>query len=197
MSVMAIAALPVGMISFEVFRASRSSRRNRENRCGKCGGPLYAPGAVVGPSLLQGHLVCEPCAAKERRRLTRSLIAAGSITALTVLALAAVAIWAPSQLGSHPWLPVIVTALEYPAIFGGAVAWNEVGESPRGAASRPTDATIVGHAKRFNARADGRRNVDNSRRTRRRVTNAEADKRSIDCSLRSLLFDSLAAQLGR
>ena len=91
MSVMAIAALPVGMISFEVFRASRSSRRNRENRCGKCGGPLYAPGAVVGPSLLQGHLVCEPCAAKERRSLRRSLIAAGGITALTVLALATVA----------------------------------------------------------------------------------------------------------
>ena len=123
MSVVAIAALPVGMISFEVFRASRSSRRNRENRCGKCGGPLYAPGAVVGPSLLQGHLVCEPCAAKERRSLKRSLIAAGGITALTVLALATVAVWAPSELGSHPWLPAIVTALEYPAIFGGAVAW--------------------------------------------------------------------------
>ena len=71
----------------------------------------------------QGHLVCEPCAAKERRSLTRSLIAAGTITALTVLALASVAIWAPSQLGAHPWLPAIVTALEYPALFGGAVAW--------------------------------------------------------------------------
>ena len=82
-----------------------------------------APGAAAGPSLPQRHLVCEPCAAKERRNLTRSLIAAGSITALTVLALATVAIWAPSQLGSHPWLPVIATALEYPALFGGAVVW--------------------------------------------------------------------------
>ena len=122
-SLMAIAALPVGLISFELFRASRSARRNRENRCGKCGGPLYAPGAVIGPSLLQGHLVCEPCAARERRSLARSLIAAGSITALTVLALAVVAVWAPSQLGSHPWLPVIATAVEYPALFGGAVVW--------------------------------------------------------------------------
>jgi len=122
-SLMAIGALPVSMISFEAFRASRSSRRNREDRCGKCGGPLYAPGAAAGPSLLQGHLVCEPCAAKERRSLTRSLIAAGSITTLTVLALATVAIWAPSQLGSHPWIPVIATALEYLALFGGAVVW--------------------------------------------------------------------------
>jgi hypothetical protein len=122
-SLMAIAALPVGLISLEVFRASRSSRRNRANRCGKCEGPLYAPGAVVGPSLLQGHLVCEPCAEKERRSLQRSLIVAGGLTSLTVLALATVAIVAPSQLGSHPWLPAIVTALEYPAIFAAAVAW--------------------------------------------------------------------------
>jgi hypothetical protein len=122
-SLMAIAALPVGLISFEVFRASRSSRRNRDDRCGQCGGPLYAPGAVAGPSLLQGHLVCEPCAAKERRSLTRSLIAAGSITLSTVVTLAAVAIWAPSQLGSHPWIPAIATALEYPVLFAGAVAW--------------------------------------------------------------------------
>ena len=42
---------------------------------------------------------------------------------MTVLALATVAIWAPSQLGPHPWLPVIATVLEYPALFGGAVLW--------------------------------------------------------------------------
>jgi hypothetical protein len=39
---------------------------------------------------------------------------------------------------------------------------DETGESPRGAASRSTGATIVERAKRFNARADGRRNFDNS-----------------------------------
>jgi len=121
--VAAIAALPVGIVSFEIFRARRSSRRNREDRCGRCGGPLYAPGAVAGPSLLQGHLVCEPCAVKERRSLTRSLIAAASITGVTVVALAGVAIWAPSQLGSHPWIPALTTLLEYPAIFGGALVW--------------------------------------------------------------------------
>ena len=118
-----IAALPVSIISFELFRASRSSRRNREERCGKCGGPLYAPHAAAGPSLIQGHLVCEPCASKGRRALTRSLIAAVSITGSTVLALAAVAVWAPSALGSHPWLPAVATALTYPPIFAGAVAW--------------------------------------------------------------------------
>jgi membrane protein implicated in regulation of membrane protease activity len=118
-----IVALPVSLISFAVFRASRSARRNREDRCGNCGGPLYAPGALAGPSLLQGHLICEPCAAKERRSLRRGLIAAITIAAVTILALAAVALWAPSQLGSHPWVPVAAASLEYPALFAGAIAW--------------------------------------------------------------------------
>lgn len=118
-----ILALPVTLISFAVFRASRSARRNREGRCGNCGGPLYAPGALAGPSLLQGHLICEPCAARERRSLRRGLIAAVTISALTVLALAAVAVWAPSQLGSHPWIPAAAASLEYPALFAGAIAW--------------------------------------------------------------------------
>jgi len=118
-----IAALPVGIISFDRFRASRSSRRNREGRCGTCGGPLYAPNAAVGPSLLEGRLVCEPCASKERRALARGLIAAASITGSTVLALAAVAVWAPSELGSHPWIAPVATALTYPPIFAGAIAW--------------------------------------------------------------------------
>ena len=118
-----IAGLPIGLISFELARTSRSSRRNREERCGKCGGPLYASRAWAGPSLIEGHLVCEPCAAKARRALTRSLIAAASITGSAVLALAAVAVWAPSELGAHPWLPAVATALTYPPIFAGAVAW--------------------------------------------------------------------------
>lgn len=118
-----IMALPVSAISFAVFRASQSARRNREDRCGNCGGPLYAPGALPGPSLLQGHLICEPCAAKERRSLRRGLIVAVTISAVTVLALAAVAVWAPSQLGSHPWIPVVAASLEYPALIAGAIAW--------------------------------------------------------------------------
>lgn len=118
-----IAAIPVGLISLELVRTARSARRNRKERCGKCGGPLYAPNTAAGPSLLEGHLVCEPCASKGRRALRRSLIAAGSITGATVVALSAVAIWAPAELGAHPWLPALATALTYPPIFAGAVAW--------------------------------------------------------------------------
>ncbi|HKV76418.1 MAG TPA: hypothetical protein VJN95_18000 [Gemmatimonadales bacterium] len=119
----AIVALPVSLISLAIVRASRAARRNREERCGQCAGPLYAPGALAGPSLLQGHLICEPCAAKERRGASRSLVLAGTITAGAVVALAGVALWAPAELGSHPWIPVIATLVTYPAIFGGAVAW--------------------------------------------------------------------------
>jgi len=118
-----IVALPVSLLSLAIFRASRSARRNQEDRCGQCGGPLYASGAAAGPSLLQGHLICEPCAARERRSLRDSLIAAATITGVGVLTLAAVAIWAPAQLGSHPWVPVVATVLTYPAIFGGVIAW--------------------------------------------------------------------------
>jgi hypothetical protein len=118
-----IFALPVSALSFAVVHAMRAARRNREDRCGNCNGPLYAPGALAGPSLVQGQLICEPCAAKERRTLRGSLIAVATITGVGVLALAAVAIWAPAQLGSHPWVPVVATVLTYPAIFGGAIAW--------------------------------------------------------------------------
>ena len=118
-----IATIPVGLISLQLVRTSRSFRRNREECCGRCGGPLYAPHTAAGPSLIEGHLVCEPCASHARRALTRSLFAAAGITGSTVLALAAVAIWAPVALGAHPWLPAVATALTYPPIFAGAVAW--------------------------------------------------------------------------
>ena len=118
----AILVVPTSIISFEMFRGSRSLRRNREDRCGNCGGPLYAPGSFAGPSILEGHLICEPCATTARRSVKRSLLAAGGITTLTLLALGGVAIWAPSQLGSHPWIPVVATALEYPVLFLGAIA---------------------------------------------------------------------------
>ena len=118
----AIITLPVSLVSFAVYRAARSARLNHEERCGACGGPLYASRAWAGPSLLEGHLICEPCAAKQRRGLRRSLVLAVTITGVAVLALAGVAIWAPSALGSHPWIPVIATIVTYPALFGGAVA---------------------------------------------------------------------------
>jgi len=118
-----IVALPVSLISLAVYRTVRSARRNHEERCGSCGGPLYASRAWAGPSLLEGHQICEPCAAKQRRGLRRSLLAAVAITGVAVLALAGVAIWAPSELGSHPWVPVIATVVTYPTLFGGAVAW--------------------------------------------------------------------------
>ena len=118
-----IVTLPVSLISLAVSRTARSARRNQEERCGTCGGPLYASRAWAGPSLLEGHLICEPCAAKQRRGLRRSLLAAAAITGVAVLALAGVAIWAPSELGSHPWIPVIATVVTYPTLFAGAVAW--------------------------------------------------------------------------
>lgn len=119
----AIVALPAGFISYAALRAARSARRNRDDQCGNCGGPLYAPGSHAGPSLLQGHLVCASCATKERRSLRSSLIAAAALTGGAVLALAAVAIWAPGQLGSHPWLPAAATALTYPVMFGGVITY--------------------------------------------------------------------------
>lgn len=119
----AIVTLPVSVISFAIHRAARSARRNHEERCGTCGGPLYASGAGAGPSLLEGHLICELCAAKERRGLQRSLVAAVTITGVAVVALAGVAIWFPSELGSHPWIPALATVVTYPALFGGAAAW--------------------------------------------------------------------------
>jgi hypothetical protein len=119
----ALVALPAGLVSFAVYRAARSARLNRAERCGNCGGPLYAAGAVAGPSLIQGQLICEPCAATERRSLRSGLIALVTITSVTVLALAGVALWAPSLLGAHPWVPVIAGAIEYPVLIAGAIAW--------------------------------------------------------------------------
>lgn len=118
-----LAALPAALVAFALVRGARSTRRNRAGRCGNCGGPLYAPDAVAGPSLVQGHLVCDPCATRERRSLVRSLIAAVGITAVTAIGLAATAIWYPSELGSHPWTPVLATVFGYPVLFAGAVAW--------------------------------------------------------------------------
>ena len=152
-----IAALPVGLISFALVRAARSSRRNRDDRCGNCAGPLYAPDAKVGPSLVQGHLVCAPCAAKERRNLIRSLIAAVGITGSTVLGLAAVAVWSPSQLGSHPWTPVLATVLGYPALFAGAVVWMK--RENRRMAQRlgvQSETSLSGTSDSAGARAGGR-----------------------------------------
>ena len=117
-----IVTLPVGLVSVAGYRAAQSVRRNHDERCGTCGGPLYASRAWAGPSLLEGHLICEPCAAKERRGLRRSLLAAVAITGMAVLALSAVAMWAPSELGSHPWIPVVATVVTYPALFAGAIA---------------------------------------------------------------------------
>ncbi len=119
----ALVALPTGLTSLAIVRARRSARRNHEEHCGNCDGPLYAPGALGGPWLVQGHMICEPCAVHERRSLRRSLVAAFSITPAAVLGLATVAVLAPSELGAHPWLPAIATLLSYPAIFGGAVSW--------------------------------------------------------------------------
>lgn len=139
----AIVTLPISLVSFAVYRAARSARLNHDERCGTCGGPLYASRAWAGPSLLEGHLICEPCAAKQRRGLRRSVVLAVAITGAAILALAGVALWDPSELGSHPWIPVIATVVTYPALFGGAVAWMK--KANRRAALRlgvPSDLSL-------------------------------------------------------
>jgi hypothetical protein len=164
----AIVTLPAGLVSLAVSRTARSARRNREERCGTCGGPLYASRAWAGPSLLEGHLICEPCAAKQWRGLRRSLLAAATITGVAVLALAGVAIWAPSELGLHPWIPVIATVITYPAMFAGAVAWMKranrraavrLGMPPDPLLHASNDATLArtqaGGVQTLGKRADG------------------------------------------
>lgn len=164
----AIVTLPVSLISFAIHRATRSARRNDQERCGTCGGPLYASRAWAGPSLLQGHLICELCAAKERRGLRRSLLAAVTITGAAVVTLAGVAIWFPSALGSHPWVPAIATLVTYPTLFGGAAAWMK--RANRRAALRfgvplpslhaqPTDSSLVLTAGEMTGSGSGRSNT--------------------------------------
>jgi hypothetical protein len=46
-----------------------------------------------------------------------------TITSVTVVALAGVALLAPSLLGAHPWVPVIAGGIEYPVLIAGAIAW--------------------------------------------------------------------------
>ncbi len=162
----AIAAVPAGSVSYALVRSARSARRNREDCCGDCGGRLYAADAEAGPFLVQGHLVCAACAAKGRRGLIRSLIAAAGITGAAVFGLAAVAIWWPSELGPHPWTPVIATVVSYPALFAGAVALMKranrrsalrLGVPPQSAlraaddAARAGERTSLGSASRANA----------------------------------------------
>lgn len=119
----ALAAVPATATAYGVFQSWRAARRNRRERCADCAGELYAPRAFAGPSLVQGRLVCEPCAVKRRRRFRVALILAAGITGGAVLSMAGVALLAPSLLGPGAWLYVAGVAVEYGAVFGGALAW--------------------------------------------------------------------------
>ena len=123
MAMGALAAIPASMISLATFRSWRSTRRNRSELCGDCGGALYVPQTFAGPSLVQGKLVCEKCAEKQRRKLKRALVTAALWTGGVMASTALVAIASPASLGRLPWLVVAGVAVEYTAIFGGALAW--------------------------------------------------------------------------
>lgn len=118
----ALGTLAMGVVlpGYAVFYAWRARRRNRRELCGHCGGPQYVPGALQGPSVVQGMLVCSPCAARLRRRYVVALSLVGTFIAVSVTAEAL------SPLGGTvipgPLIPLLLVA-EYGGFFGGALWW--------------------------------------------------------------------------
>ncbi len=112
--------LVVALPGYAIFYSWRARRRNRRELCGHCGGPQYAPGTLEGPSVVQGMLVCAPCAARLRRRYVLALSCVGALVAVVVTSGTLAAIG-----GSAPFGPLqaLVIAAEYGGFFGGALWW--------------------------------------------------------------------------
>ena len=91
--------------------------------CTKCHGSLYAPQTFVGPSLVQGMLYCEPCAARLRLRTRAALIGAGALTLSGIGAGVMLAATHAVILGPGAWLLPFIAAAEYGLVFGGAIRW--------------------------------------------------------------------------
>jgi hypothetical protein len=113
-----ICALPATAAAYAGFDSWRGRKRNDAGLCARCAGPQYAAPAYGAPSLVQGRMMCAPCADRLRTRTRIALLAAG---ALSVTAVAATAMAAALSTGG--WLLPVVVAGEYCAMFGGAVAW--------------------------------------------------------------------------
>lgn len=113
-----ICALPATAAGYAGWFSVRGRRRNREELCARCAGPQYAAPAYEAPSLVQGRMMCAPCADALRTRTRIALVTAGSlcVTAVTAMGMAASA-------SGWGWLLPLAVAGEYAGVFGGAVLW--------------------------------------------------------------------------
>jgi len=119
----ALVASPLPLAGYAAWFARRAQRRNASGACGHCGGQPYAAGTFIGPSLIQGRLVCSRCATQHRRRIQAALYIAGGITAAGVTAAVIVATTAGTTLGLAAWALPLIVLTEYSAMFGGAIVW--------------------------------------------------------------------------
>lgn len=86
--------------------------------CAHCAGPKYAAPAYYPPALVQGRIVCGPCAARHRRRTTVALVTSGTLSGVAVLSTVGIAV-----AGTAGWAVPVVVGVQYVGVFGGAVAW--------------------------------------------------------------------------
>ena len=111
--------IPAGLGIAVIAARVRGMRRNAVEGCAHCAGPLYAPGSGVGPSLLEGLLLCAPCAARNASRLHLAL---GIVAGMTVLAIGSGVVLGFMQGGAW-WAAPAVAAAEGAVLFGGTIGW--------------------------------------------------------------------------
>src|SRR5687767_3491418 len=87
-----LCSVPGLLAGYAGFFAWRGGRRNAREACAHCGGPQYARPDYHAPALVQGRLVCAPCAERSRRRLRVALVGAGALGATAVLAVGTAAV---------------------------------------------------------------------------------------------------------
>lgn len=114
----AICALPATAAGYAGYFSWCGRRRNDAELCARCAGPQYAAPAYDAPSLVQGRVMCAPCADRLRVRTRLALVTAGSLSVTAVAAMGMAA-----ALSTGGWLLPVVVAGEYCAMFGGAVLW--------------------------------------------------------------------------
>jgi hypothetical protein len=115
-----LAVTPVAGAAYAAAFAYRAGRRNAVERCGHCGGPQYASGALTGPSLVQGRLVCAACAARSARRMQLAL---GGTVALGGAVVIGTTLGAALSGGGAFWWFPTAAVVQYSLLTGGAVTW--------------------------------------------------------------------------